>query len=80
MQKKRSSEISSIFLTFNNSVQPHGCSIYNTAADMAMETICLCNSKHHWLPYWKCFCVVVVSAQLLSYPVRRQIKVQQTRV
>ena len=37
-QNKRSSEISShIFETYKNAVRPHGCHIYNTAADMAME-------------------------------------------
>ena len=38
VKNRRSSEISShIFETYNNAVQSHGCSIYNTAADMSIR-------------------------------------------
>ena len=47
-QNRRSGEISScIFETYNNAVQPHGCHIYNTAADMTMGKMYPCISKHH---------------------------------
>ena len=52
--KKRSGELSSrLFETYKNSVRPHGCHIYNSAADMAMSTMCPCPSKHHGPPQWK---------------------------
>ena len=42
-QNRRSGEIPSrIFETYKNTVRPHGCHIYNTAADMTMATICPC--------------------------------------
>ena len=54
-QYRRSGEISShIFETYKNSVRPHDCNIYNTAADMDMEIFFPCNSKHRGLPKWKC--------------------------
>ena len=54
-QNRRSGEIPSrIFETDNNSVQPHGCNIYNNAADMAMATMFPCNSEHHGIPHWEC--------------------------
>ena len=53
-QKQRSGEISSPILeTYNNSVRPHGCNIYNTASNMSIETMCYCTSKHHGLLHWK---------------------------
>ena len=54
-QNRRSGEIfSCIFETYKNAVQPHGCHIYNTSVDMAMETMFPCTSKHHGLSYCKC--------------------------
>ena len=51
----RSGEISSsIFETHKNSVLPHGCHIYNAAADMNMTTMCNCTYKHNRIPHWKC--------------------------
>ena len=53
-QNRSSGEISShTFETYKNDVRPHGFHIYNTAADMAISTMCPCSSKHHGLPYWK---------------------------
>ena len=47
-QRIRPGEISSrIFVTYKNYVQPHGCHIYNTAADMAVVTICPCTSENN---------------------------------
>ena len=55
MQNRKSGEISSrIFETYKNAVQPHGCNIYNTAADMAVSKMCPCTSEHHGIPHWKC--------------------------
>ena len=46
-QNRRSGEISShMSETYKNTVQPNGCHIYSTSADMAMATMCTCNFKH----------------------------------
>ena len=45
---------SSIFETYTNSVGPHGFHIHNTAAYMAMATMCTSPSAHHALPHCKC--------------------------
>ena len=51
---RRSGKISShIFETYKNSVQPHGCHIYNTVSDISVAKMCCCTSEHHDLPYWK---------------------------
>ena len=47
---------------------------------MATTTMCPCPSIHHELPQWKCVFVVLINAQVLSYSVRRQIKIQQESV
>ena len=68
---------SRIFETFNNFVIPHGYHIYNTYEDMDMETMCPCPSTiMGWCTGNVCY-VVVKYDQLLSYPVSRQIKIQQ---
>ena len=54
-KNRRSGEISScIFETYNISVRPHACHIYNTAADVTMPTMCPCTSKRHRLRHCKC--------------------------
>ena len=80
-QSISSGEISShIFETYNTDVQPHGCHIYNTTAYVAMEK---CVPIHINITIYRtvnvCY-VVVISAQVLSYPFRIQLKIQQTRV
>ena len=53
-QNRKSGEISShIFETYNISIQPHVCHIYNTATDIAMATIFTCTSKNHWILHCK---------------------------
>ena len=42
-QNRRSDKLSShIFQTYKNAVRPHGCHIYNYAADMDMAKMCPC--------------------------------------
>ena len=54
-QNRRSGEIPSrIFETYNNALWHHCCQIYNNAADISMEKMCPCTSKHHGLPHCKC--------------------------
>ena len=54
-KKRRSSENSNrIFETYKNSVMPHGCHIYATAADMAMDTSCAYPPSQHAFPHCKC--------------------------
>ena len=42
-----------LFETYKNAERPHVCHIYNSAADMAMATMCTCPSQHHALPHCK---------------------------
>ena len=80
-QNRRFSEISSrIFETYKNAVQPHSFNIYNNVSDISMETMCTCTPKHHGLMHSNVRYFVVISSQVLSYPVRRKINIQQTRV
>ena len=80
-QNRRSIEISSrIFETYKNVVQPHGCHIYNTSADMAMAKIFPVPLNIMVYHTGNVCYAVVISSQVLSYPVRRQIKIQQTCV
>ena len=54
-QNTRSGKISSrIFETYNNAVGPHGCNIYNTTSEMAIEKMCPCTSKHRDIMNFKC--------------------------
>ena len=54
-QNRRSGELSShLFETYKNSVRPHGCHIYNSAADMDMVKMCPCPSQKNGLPQCKC--------------------------
>ena len=49
-QNRRYGKISSrIFETYKNVVRPNGFHIKNTAADMAITTMCHCTSKHNGL-------------------------------
>ena len=73
-QNRRSDETAShIFETYNDSVRPHGCHIYNTAAEISMEKcvpVPLNTTGYHAENV--CY-IVVISDQVLSYPFRRQI-------
>ena len=54
-QNRGSSELSRRrFENYKNYVRPHGCHIYNSAADMAMAKMFPCPSQHHEIPHWKC--------------------------
>ena len=54
VQNRRSSKISiRIFETYNNSVQPHGCNVYNNTSDMNMAKIYPYAYKYNGLPHWK---------------------------
>ena len=80
-QNRRSVEISRrISETYKNSVRTHCCHIYNNAAYIAMETMCNCTSKHCGITKWMCLLSCCDKYPKLSYPVRRQIKIQQTCV
>ena len=75
----KSGEIwSCVFETSNNDVLPHGYHIYNTAADMEIATTCPCTYKRMVYCTVNVCYFVVISAQLLSYPVSRKIQIQQT--
>ena len=74
-QNIRSGEISSnIFTTYKNSVQPHGCNIYNTAADMTTSTVFPCNSKYHGITYWKCVLRYCDKCPSIVLPSQKEIK------
>ena len=54
-QNRRSGEKSNrLFETYKNSVMPHGCHIYETAADTTMAKICTYPPSQHAFPQWKC--------------------------
>ena len=68
-QNRRSGEISSrLFQTYKNYIRPHGCHIYNFAADMAMAKMCPCPSQNHGLPHWKCVLRCCEKFPVISIP------------
>ena len=78
-QNRRSSEIESrIFEKYKNSVRPNSCYIHNTSTYMSMEK-CVPVPMH----IMDCHtanlcCYVVINSQIISCPVRRKIKIEQT--
>ena len=69
-----------IFETYKNSVRPHGYHIYNSSAYMAMEK---CVPVPHNIMIYHTLNVYYDFARnppVLIYLIRRQIKIQQTRV
>ena len=56
----------------------HGCHIYSTVANMAMEKCVPVPLNIMGYHTGNVCYVFVISDQVLSYPVRRQIKIQQT--
>ena len=80
-QNRRFGEISSgMFEKYKNSVRPHGCHIYNTSTDMAMEKCFpLPLNIMGYLTENVCY-TFVISAQVLLYLFRRKIKIHHTLV
>ena len=76
----RSNKISGhIFETCKNYVRPHGCHIYNTAADISMATMCLCTSKSRALILCKCILCCFRKCPSIVLPSQEAINIQQTR-
>ena len=74
-QNRRSGEISScIFETYNNAVVNHGCHIYNTAADMAMEKMSPCTYENHGIPQCKCVLCCFEKCPSIFLPIKESNK------
>ena len=43
-----------IYITYKNTVIPHGSYIYAKVSDMANSTMCTYPKSEHALPHWKC--------------------------
>ena len=81
VQNRRYGEISScIFETYKNYVLPHGFHIYNTTACMTMEKFAPVPLNIMGYRTVNVCYIVVISSKVFSYPVRSQIKMQQTCV
>ena len=54
-QSKRSCEKAHhIYVTYKNTVMPHGCHIYTKASDMEQATMYTYTQSGHAIPHWKC--------------------------
>ena len=85
VQNRRYCEVSShIVETYKNTVQPHGCHICNTAADMDREEMCPCNSKHRGMLQEtfvlrccdKCSSIVLPSQEANKYTTNTCLKIR----